>query len=301
MGVAPRQLLPTPQAKRRKCLCSVLPSQAVELEAQPSTWAFCKGWLILTSCAGWTTSPGSQAARILRAGWQHGSKREEDGILRVQRWLSPVRCPAPDTYETQPIHFLRKFSNYLAPRKGLLSADTWSIFSVWLRNTVLNQIVFWLLLASLLGVPKLIFRVFQSSWFQSGEGWIGSLAIAITAVLAVLIGLNLSHFDHDPRPGRGDRRRAIPAVGRIRRTVHGRIRLLDLEFGRLSPAMVAPAKQPTLVSYVLGYFPRWPVPCSGLGRHLACLLFSTNRSHDNTGKQHGRSWLLPHPRPYPLL
>jgi hypothetical protein len=143
------------------------------------------------------------------AGWLAAwIKREEDGIRRVQRWLSPVRCPAPDTYEIQPIHFLRKFSNYLAPRKGFLSADTWSIFSVWLRNTVLNQIVFGLLLASLLGLPKLIFRVFDTgNWFQQNYGWTNGLYILITVGLAVLIGLNLKRFDHDPRPGRGDRRR----------------------------------------------------------------------------------------------
>jgi hypothetical protein len=142
------------------------------------------------------------------AGWLAAwIKREEDGIRRVQRWLSPVRCPAPDTYETQPIHFLRKFSNYLAPRKGLLSADTWSIFSAWLRNTVLNQIVFGLLLASLLGLPKLIFLVFDTgNWLQQNYGWTNGLYILTTVGLAVLIGLNLKRFDHDPRPGRGDRR-----------------------------------------------------------------------------------------------
>jgi hypothetical protein len=143
------------------------------------------------------------------AGWLAAwIKREHEGIRRVQRWLSPRRCPDPARFETQPIHFLRKFSNYLTPRKGLFSADIWSMISAWFRNTLLNQIVFTLLLASLLGVPKLISRVFDTpNWFYKNQGWTGGVIILITVGLAVLIGLNLNRFDHDPRPGRGDRRR----------------------------------------------------------------------------------------------
>lgn len=143
------------------------------------------------------------------AGWLAAwIKREHDGIRKVQRWLSPLRCPDPGSFETQPIHFLRRFSNYLAPRKAVLSADVWSMPSAWLRNTLLNQIVFVQLLASLLGLPKLLFHVFDhSAWFASNEGWIGGLSILLMGGLALLIGLNLNRFDHDPRPGRGDRRR----------------------------------------------------------------------------------------------
>ena len=47
----------------------------------------------------------------------------------------------PDVAEKDPITFLRKFSNYLAPQLGLLSLDTWVIFTIWLRNTILNQMI----------------------------------------------------------------------------------------------------------------------------------------------------------------
>jgi hypothetical protein len=152
-------------------------------------------------------SGGSHIAAWLGA-W---IKREPNGIRRVQRWLSPRRSPTPDTDETHPIQFLRRFSNYLAPKKGLLSADTWSIVAIWLRNTILNQIVFILLLASLLTAPKLILAFFDSGhqpWFQGANGaWIGLLTLTLTLGLAVLIGMNLRHFD----PGthvRAEKRRA---------------------------------------------------------------------------------------------
>ena len=34
---------------------------------------------------------------------------------------------------------LRQSSNYLAPKTGFFSADTWTIAMVWLRNTILLQ------------------------------------------------------------------------------------------------------------------------------------------------------------------
>ena len=40
-----------------------------------------------------------------------------------------------------PVTFLRKYSNYLAPRTGLFSTDTWVIGSIWLRNVLLNQLI----------------------------------------------------------------------------------------------------------------------------------------------------------------
>jgi hypothetical protein len=54
-----------------------------------------------------------------------------------------------------PVSFLRKYSNYLSPQLGLLSADTWVIATIWLRNTALNQIILYLSLAAVLLVPLL--------------------------------------------------------------------------------------------------------------------------------------------------
>lgn len=154
-------------------------------------------------------SGGSHIAAWLGA-W---IKREPEGIRRVQRWLSPRRSPTPDTDETHPIQFLRRFSNYLAPKKGVLSADTWSIVTIWLRNTILNQIVFILLLGSLLTAPKLILAFFdsgQASWFQNLNGaWFGVLTLAIAMGLSVLIGMNLRRFDPGAQD-RAERRKALP-------------------------------------------------------------------------------------------
>lgn len=63
---------------------------------------------------------------------------------------------APGDAARDPISFLRAYSNYLSPQLGLLSADTWVIATIWLRNTLLNQIILYLSLAAVMLAPLLI-------------------------------------------------------------------------------------------------------------------------------------------------
>ena len=59
----------------------------------------------------------------------------------VTKQLIPL--PEKDNPGTnpEPIRWLRRYSNYLTPQVGLLSADTWVAFATWLRNTLLNQLI----------------------------------------------------------------------------------------------------------------------------------------------------------------
>jgi hypothetical protein len=81
------------------------------------------------------------------------------------------------TEEPKPIRFLRYYSNYLSPKLGLLSADTWTIAATYVRNLVLN----WLVLVPLLMLPLLapmmylavqreVFRAGYSHWWLFGFG-----------------------------------------------------------------------------------------------------------------------------------
>src|SRR5579862_8285718 len=56
-----------------------------------------------------------------------------------------------------PIHHLRLFSNYLTPRKGLLSADTWHAITTVARNLVLTWLVLLPLLLALVTLAQLDF------------------------------------------------------------------------------------------------------------------------------------------------
>ncbi len=64
-----------------------------------------------------------------------------------QRDSEGSRCAWKD-----PVHHLRLFANYLTPRKGILSADTWRAISVVSRNLILT----WMILLPLLGGVMLL-------------------------------------------------------------------------------------------------------------------------------------------------
>jgi hypothetical protein len=140
-------------------------------------------------------SGGSYIASWL-AGW---SKRQQDGIRRVQRWLSPLRSPNPDAEEVRPIHFLRQYSNYLTPRKGFLTADTWTGVAIWMRNTLLNQMVIILLLSGVMMCPWVLRNVLAGSSAIAGRlTWISSILLVLAGFA---IGLHLAWFDQGRHEG----------------------------------------------------------------------------------------------------
>src|ERR1035437_8441953 len=73
--------------------------------------------------------------------WLHGiirNKRHGDPAA-AQPELDPSRVPGQSEHD--PITFLRKYSNYLAPQLGLFSPDLWTIGAVWIRNMSLNLLI----------------------------------------------------------------------------------------------------------------------------------------------------------------
>lgn len=61
------------------------------------------------------------------------------GINEVEQVLAQNSFAAGDRYlEPDPVRFLRKYSNYLAPRTGLLNTDLWALITVYLRSVMLK-------------------------------------------------------------------------------------------------------------------------------------------------------------------
>jgi len=99
-----------------------------------------------------TVSGGGYIAGWLMA-WMH---HQNIGIREIEKRLS-VPPKSPQQAADQPeVHFLRDYSNYLTPRKGILGADFWAFLASYLRNTLLNQVILVLALLSLLLVPRTI-------------------------------------------------------------------------------------------------------------------------------------------------
>lgn len=126
-------------------------------------------------------------------GWIHRHQKGEDGVIGELKSVPKpnVLFPEPDE-----LHHLRKYSNYLAPRYGLLSADTWTLIAIYVRNLFLNWLILIPLLAAVLLAPRLtaaiVHRLNNGSppW---AEGWFWVLllfSLILGIVALVFIGMN---------------------------------------------------------------------------------------------------------------
>jgi hypothetical protein len=108
-------------------------------------------------------------------------------MARAQEALKSGIRQVPGPADQDPITFLRKYSNYLAPRPGLFSADTWTIGFIWLRNVLLNQLILVPAIAALVAATLLVVLVVQWQPFAHSER-LGIDVISSAAALLCLIG-----------------------------------------------------------------------------------------------------------------
>ena len=107
----------------------------------------------------------------------------------IGAWLSAScrRHPTwldPSADWSQSVAHLRRYSNYLSPKVGFFSADTWSMFTVWIRNTLLVQITVILAIASVLMLPRPLLELFQY-WPLVGDlRWL-SIALFLLGVAGI--------------------------------------------------------------------------------------------------------------------
>jgi hypothetical protein len=98
-----------------------------------------------------TVSGGGYIGSWLSA-WIKWHPRRIEGVAEELR-----RQPqAPLNTEPQPVTWLRRYSNFLSPRLGLLSADSWTLIGTYLRNLLLNWMVLLPLLIVGLMIPRLM-------------------------------------------------------------------------------------------------------------------------------------------------
>lgn len=92
------------------------------------------------------SSPGAPGATASTA---------EQAFEDVEKRLKPSP-DGEDGKEAPEIRWLRRYSNYLTPRQGFFTADTWVGAATWIRNTLLNQITLIAGLFLLLLIPHLL-------------------------------------------------------------------------------------------------------------------------------------------------
>ena len=98
-----------------------------------------------------TVSGGGYIGGWLTA-WLHRHRDELAGVTEDMSTAEPKSKVDPDP---PAIQYLREYSNFLTPKSGLLTADTWAFLAIYLRNLLLNWLVLFPLLLALLALPRL--------------------------------------------------------------------------------------------------------------------------------------------------
>ena len=98
-----------------------------------------------------TVSGGGYLGSMLTA-WIH---HHSEGLSGVAAELAGDCAHGSTAPGAAPLRHLRRFSNYIAPRLGLFSADGWTLAATAVRNLLLNWTVLVLLLAAVVVVPWL--------------------------------------------------------------------------------------------------------------------------------------------------
>ncbi|HEU4597324.1 MAG TPA: patatin-like phospholipase family protein [Pyrinomonadaceae bacterium] len=97
-----------------------------------------------------TVSGGGYVGGWLTA-WIHRHPHGLEGVVRELNGSARNSMVEP---EPGPLRHLRDFSNFITPRPGLLSADSWTFIVIYIRNLMLNWVVLIPLLASVLMIPR---------------------------------------------------------------------------------------------------------------------------------------------------
>ena len=95
--------------------------------------------------------------------------------------------PAHATSEIAPIRWLRRNQKYLTPRAGVLSGDTWAGTALFIRDLLLNWLVFFPAVAAVLLVPRLLELVLV--WWAGFADRSGSLLGWTFLRLPIWLGL----------------------------------------------------------------------------------------------------------------
>jgi Patatin-like phospholipase len=136
-----------------------------------------------------TVSGGGYIGSWLSA-WIHRAGQKE-----VQKQLGQFGNTGgsfvPAASEPAEVTWLRRYSNYLAPRIGLLSLDSLTLMATWLRNFILNAVVLIGFIVLLFAAPLELMRLF--SWALPKSGTFGFAAAWTAFVLVSAIGYNLWH------------------------------------------------------------------------------------------------------------
>ncbi|MEW6761999.1 MAG: patatin-like phospholipase family protein [Pseudomonadota bacterium] len=127
-------------------------------------------------------------------GWLSKCIHEQGGdVEKVEGLLAPPAGGA----EAPAIRFLRQYSNYLSPRGGMFSADTWTLIGTYVRNTGLNLTMLVAWLCALLLLPRVcvwaVHRIVGPGgpWAAYADlAWMFGILLFLAAVFCIALSIS---------------------------------------------------------------------------------------------------------------
>jgi patatin-like phospholipase len=119
---------------------------------------------------------------------------QQEGLAKVEKQLPGVPQEAKEagkqlskvSPEAPEVNFLRDYSNFLTPRKGLFGADTWAAIATYLRNLLLNQAILISFLGALLLFPWALGVAFVFGPYGEFQPMV--LCVTAGALIALAVG-----------------------------------------------------------------------------------------------------------------
>lgn len=118
-----------------------------------------------------------------------------DGTARVCNELSSTEAEQPLKPEPRPVDRLREFSNYLTPRRGLLSGDTWAAIAIVVRNLLLNWTVVLPVLMAAVGLPQLYLLAVELRQRDRFE----TVVLGLALLFGIIASIGVHRLRHPPR------------------------------------------------------------------------------------------------------
>lgn len=138
-------------------------------------------------------------------GWLSKCIHEQGGDVRK---VEAMLAPPAGSPEAPAIRFLRQYSNYLSPRGGMFSADTWTLIGTYVRNTGLNLTMLVAWLCALLLLPRAavwaVHRIVDpgGAWAMYADlAWMTAVVLFLLAVFCIALSISSK-----PSASRGLRR-----------------------------------------------------------------------------------------------
>ena len=131
--------------------------------------------------------------------WIH----EENGDVATVE--AKLRRESATRTEPDQVKFLRQYSNFLTPKVGLLGADTWAVVATYLRNVMLNMVIFVAVLSVAMLLPRVLlwlvtrYSVVKDSITLYTPGyalWFGDIALLAFLIAVFFISLHISLVFH---------------------------------------------------------------------------------------------------------